>query len=235
MDLIIPVLILLAAILGAVLKKIDWKGAIAGVFLAILIWQGVGLVGLVALFLFFTFGTLASSIKSKTKKELHLLQDNEGKRGIANVLGNGGVSGFLSLLALVFPNHQELLTQLVVAGFATACSDTFSSEFGNVFGKRYFLITNLKAAPRGIDGAVSMQGLAFGIAGSLLIAGSLFFFQFGLSIVLLVTISGFAGNLFDSLLGATLQQKKYLNNHQVNFFATLFGSLFFLLCSFLIA
>ncbi|MCK5704029.1 MAG: DUF92 domain-containing protein, partial [Cyclobacteriaceae bacterium] len=47
--------------------------------------------------------------------------------------------------------------------------------------------------------------------------------------MLIITVSGFSGNILDSVLGATLQQNGYINNHQVNFLATLFGSLFCLL------
>ena len=147
------------------------------------------------------------------------------------MLGNGGVAGILSLLAIFFPEHQRSIQLMVTASFATACSDTFSSEFGNIYGRNYYYITNFKTALRGADGAISVQGLAFGLVGSISIAASSGIFHEEQEKIWLIAFSGLSGNLFDSFLGATLQRKKYLNNHHVNFGATLFGSILYLALS----
>ena len=231
MDFMILGAIIAVAILAFAFDKIDITGAISGTILALLVWKGCGDEGLLALFLFFIFGTFASAWKTRSKKILNLQQENEGKRGIANVAGNGGVAGILSMLAIFFPEFQSLIILMVTASFATACSDTFSSEFGNIYGQNYYYITNFKPASRGVDGAVSLQGLAFGLVGSVSIAASSRIFHDEQEKIWLLAFSGLSGNLFDSLLGATLQRKKYLNNHHVNFGATLFGSLLYLALS----
>ena len=70
-----------------------------------------------------------------------------------------------------------------------------------------------------------MEGLLSGIIGSALIAfGTLLFRTDAASIAILI-FAGLAGNLTDSILGASLQRKGYLDNHLVNFFATLSGAL----------
>jgi uncharacterized membrane protein len=43
--------------------------------------------------------------------------------------------------------------------------------------------------------------------------------------VWVVIISGTAGNLFDSVLGATLERKGYIKNNLVNFLNTVFAAL----------
>ena len=217
------------AILSYVFKKIDFKGAMLGAILAILIFFGGGLECLLALFLFFIFGSYASSWKKDKKKLYKLVQENDGKRSISNVLANSGVAAVLSLLAIIVSNFHDILLIMIMASFATACSDTLSSELGNVYGKRYYNIITLKSSKRGLDGVVSIPGLWFGVIGSLIIALSSFPFHQDYKLILIITISGFSGNIIDSFLGASLQRKGYVNNHQVNFLATLIGSLFCLL------
>ena len=213
------------AILAFVFKKIDFKGALTGAILALIIFLGGGPEGILALFLFFIFGSFASSWKNDKKKLYKLIQENDGRRGISNVLANGGVAGLLSIVALLLPSSQNLITLMIIASFASACSDTLSSELGNVYGKKYFDILTFKPSKRGLDGAISIPGLWFGLGGSLLIALGTFPFHGEYMIILTITISGFSGNAIDSILGNTLQRMGYINNHQVNFVATLFGSL----------
>lgn len=218
---IITTAIISTAITAIYLKKIDLKGGITGIALSFIIWLGSGEIALLALFTFFVLGTLASSWKKEKKLQLKLYQENDGKRSIRNVLNNGGVAGFISFIAFVMPEHHTVLMTLILSCFATACSDTLSSELGNIYGSRYYNIINWKVAKRGIDGAVSLEGFGFGILGSVFIAFIPMLFQPDITMFLIISLSGFLGNIIDSILGATLQQKNILNNHSVNFVATL--------------
>ena len=114
---------------------------------------------------------------------------------------------------------------MIIASFATACSDTFSSEFGIVYGKKIVNIINFQSVNRGTDGGISLQGLFFGLFGSMIISTSMFIFYYDYQTVIMITLFGLIGNLIDSILGATLQRRGKLNNHQVNLFATLSGAL----------
>lgn len=216
--------ITIAAMLSYLLKKIDLKGAVAGSLLAIVILFCGGTEGLIALFLFFVIGSYASSWKNDQKKHLNLAQENAGKRGISNVLANGGIAAILSAATVFLPTYLAELNMMIVAGFATACSDTLSSEMGNVYGRKYFNIITLNPSIRGIDGAISINGLWFGLLGSFVIALSTFPFHHEYSRVVIITLAGFSGNIFDSILGSTLQQRGFINNNQVNFMATTFGA-----------
>lgn len=218
---IISLLIVLGGLLAFFIKKIDLKGSVSGIALAFIIWFGSGEVALLSLFAFFVVGTIASSWKKDQKAQLKLAQENDGKRGVYNVLANGGAAGVLSFFAFMLPEYHYIFFLMVLTSFSAACSDTLSSELGNVYGKNYFNILTLKPAPRGMDGVVSMEGFGFGIAGSIMIASLPLIFQVDIKVLLIVSISGFLGNIIDSILGATLQQKGILNNHSVNFFATL--------------
>jgi uncharacterized protein (TIGR00297 family) len=224
-EIVILIAILSTAALAFYWKKLDFPGAGSGFGLALIIWAGIGESGLLALFLFFILGTAASSWQKERKKILRLAQENDGIRGMVNVFSNGGVAGLLSLGAIVFPSHLYILTVMVITSLATACSDTLSSELGNVYGSKYFSVVSLKPGKRGTDGVVSKEGLLFGLAGSACIGSIAFIYDMTMAEFIIVSISGFSGNLVDSILGATLQKNGKLSNNQVNFWATLGGAM----------
>lgn len=217
------------AFIAIAIKKIDLKGGLSGIALSHIIWLGGGEIVLLALFAFFVFGTLASAWKKEIKSKLNLYQENEGKRSVKNVLSNGGVAGIISFIAFIIPEYHMIFFIMAISSFAAACSDTLSSEFGNVYGNKYHNIINWKRSNRGIDGVVSLEGLGFGILGSCLIAIIPMFFHLDFTIFFIISFAGFSGNIMDSILGATLQQKKTLNNHSVNFLATFFSAVISLL------
>jgi uncharacterized protein (TIGR00297 family) len=131
----------------------------------------------------------------------------------------------LGLLSFCFPAHADLLQLMLAASFASATSDTLSSELGNIYGRRYYNILTLRPDQRGLNGVVSLEGTLLGLAGSCLIAclyGLGFGWGGGLAAVVL---AGTLGNIFDSVLGASLERRAYLNNNAVNFLNTLFAAL----------
>ena len=224
-DLYITLAVVASAVIAYRIKKIDILGAIGGAALALLLWKGGGPASLISLFLFFVFGSVVSSLGREFKAKHGLEQEKRGKRGFVNVMANGGVAMLLSIIAIAYPDHKSTLILMIMASIACACSDTFSSELGNLYGKRYFNIVTLKADKRGKDGVISLAGLGFGVIGSLLIASIALPVFHESKIVLIIASAGVLGNLVDSILGATLQRNGHMNNHQVNFFATLSSAL----------
>jgi uncharacterized protein (TIGR00297 family) len=224
-EIIILIAVVIIAFLALYWKKLDFPGMISGIVAALCIWAGSGESALVALFLFFVLGTAASSWQKERKKVLMIAEANEGKRGMINVFANAGIAALLSLGAIVFPEYLHLLSVMAISSLAAACSDTLSSELGNVYGSKYFNIITLKPGKRGVDGVVSLEGFFFGLVGSTCIGCLTFFYDFTIMEFVIISISGFSGNLIDSFLGATLQKNGTLSNNQVNFWATLSGAL----------
>ena len=234
-DWILGLLASLTLTVGSLLtRKIDFKGAIAGGCIVFAMFLGSGWLGILALFVFFTAGTFVSQVKKKQKQALQLAQENEGKRTIINAISNGGMAGVCGIFAWLSLDNQLLWEVAMLASIASACSDTFSSELGNVYGKRYVSILTFKKDKRGLDGVVSLEGLLAGVLGSFLIAILFGIFRnFGLSFFAIFII-GILGNLSDSVYGATLQRNGSLNNHQVNLLSTFTaGILAILLMAFL--
>jgi uncharacterized protein (TIGR00297 family) len=115
-----------------------------------------------------------------------------------------------------------------VASLATKLADTFASEIGKAYGKTTFMITTLKRAEPGTEGAVSLEGTAAAAFGGLLLP------LYGWAVNLIdlpgvaaATFAAFIATNIESLIGATMQEKEgldWVTNEVVNFFNTLIGA-----------
>lgn len=109
----------------------------------------------------------------------------------------------------------------ILAALAEAAADTVSSEVGQVLNSRPRMITTLNRVEPGTDGAVSLVGTLAGTAAAAVVAlaGSLALGG-GTTIFWISCTGGVFGLFFDSLLGATLERRGWLNNDAVNFLST---------------
>lgn len=208
-------------------KKLTFSGGISGALLALLLFAGGGRNSLFLLATFFLGGLIVSRYRIAWKQRQALVEPQEaGIRSHANVLANGGVAGICALLALAFPDFQPLFVLMLAASLAAVLSDTCSSELGNVWGRRYWNILSFRKDQRGKDGVVSLNGTLVGLLAALLMALLYVWLEQRPPLeILLVTVAGFLGNLTDSLLGATLERKRVLDNHSVNFLSSLTAAL----------
>ena len=207
-------------------KKATLSGALSGVIIAIIIFIFTSWEGILYFSAFFLMGSIATKWKIDKKQALGLEQENKGNRTHIHAISNTGAAAFLAALLYFLAYDPVLISISVASVFAAANSDTLSSELGNIAGSKYFNIISLKRDTRGKDGVISPEGTVIGLAGSSFIALIHFIFHQNLTHFLIIMFCGFLANLVDSLLGATLQKSKILNNHSVNFTITTFsGSL----------
>jgi uncharacterized protein (TIGR00297 family) len=108
-----------------------------------------------------------------------------------------------------------------LAALAEAAADTVSSEVGQVIGGRPRMITTLRPVEPGTDGAISLAGTLAGVAAGAIVAlaGTLAL-RGDLATFWIACAGGVFGLFFDSLLGATLERRAWLNNDAVNFLST---------------
>ena len=224
------VLILVAAGIASYLsKKLTAVAAAIGVLLAVVIYVGAGLPAVVMLAVFFSLGSAATAFKRDYKEGMKVAQAGESKRKPGQVLANAGVPAILAFSNIATGYTQPVLLVMLAAGFASAMGDTLSSELGNVYGRNFYNIVTFKKDQRGLNGVISMEGIVFGIIGSLVIAIIHAVGYSGNIALLVVTFSGVIGNLSDSLLGALFERKGYLGNDAVNFLNTAIAAIVALL------
>lgn len=206
-------------------RKLTLEGGLAGGLVGFFVFIGAGWMGIGMLALFFLSGTMATSWKRKQKAQVGLAQEKGGQRTLGQVMANGGVPALIGLLALFFPQQQPVFPLLIAGAFSAAIADTLSSELGTVYGRYFYNIITWKKDQRGLDGVVSLEGTAIGIAGSVLMA-IIYSISFGWSQQFSwIVVAGTVANLADSFLGATLERKQIIGNNTVNFLNTAIGAL----------
>lgn len=232
-----PATVLQAAVFGALLALLTfwWRAATlaaavtGGLATAALYLAtpglGTALWPLLALLLL----TLAATRFGRARKESIGLAEGPRGRNASQVAANLGVAVLASVplgvarVLLVAPilggNPMRLA---LAAALAEAAADTLSSEFGEVLGGEPRLITTLQLVPAGTDGAVSPAGTLAGVAGAVLVsAAAAVALNFTPGQGALVALAAIAGLITDSLLGALLERRGWLNNDAVNFLSGL--------------
>jgi len=195
-----------------------------GFVLAQVLYAGAGAAGLLMMAAFF-FGATAATAAGKREKQRLGLTEKGGRRNAAQVLANGGVGGLLAAASFFFHQYADVFGIAIGGAFSAAAADTLSSELGSILGRRYFHIITWKKDRRGLDGVVSGEGFAAGMAGSMLVAAvHACYTSWGIHFLFIV-IAGTLGNIADSLLGATFERRGVLGNNAVNFLNTLTGAI----------
>ena len=211
------------------LKKLTFGGALTGGLIGFIVFLGTGYLGIVLLVFFFISGTLVTAYQANSKHENVKITQDESRRTAGQVFANGGFAAMVALFAHFNPESSDMYITMMAASLAVATSDTFSSELGTVYGKRFYNCLSFKPDVKGENGVISIEGIVFGLIGAALIAILYFAFTGNVYYVICICIAGLFGNLTDSVLGATLERKHYLNNNVVNFISTAAGALLILL------
>lgn len=173
----------------------------------------------------------ATRVGRGTKERLGSAERREG-RSAAQIAANLGLAALVSSEFAHsfcadrgwFSHAWAAAPPLFIAGLAAlaeAAADTVSSEIGQVFGGRPWMITTMRRVSPGTDGAVSAAGTAAGIVAAGIVAAlGVFALQGDRTMLALSWAGAVFGLFFDSLLGAAVERRGWLNNDAVNFLST---------------
>ena len=182
-------------------------GAVAAFVVGTLVFAIGRVNGAMALLTFFVTSSLFSRIRSAAKKRAKTFSENDTARDLTQALANGGVPLILLVASMFNPCWWSYM--FFLAALASATADTWATEIGTLSRTRPFSLRDFAVVPAGSSGAASGLGTAAAAGGSCTIgifaglygqAGGFNGFAF-----VAVAVSGLAGCVIDSLLGATVQ------------------------------
>jgi uncharacterized protein (TIGR00297 family) len=163
----------------------------------------------VLLVLFFVTSSALSRFRETDKRKAAEASEKGSRRDLAQVLANGGVPAGLALTSCLAPWEGWLA--MFIGALATVTADTWATELGTLSRSPPRLVTTGRVVAAGTSGGISALGTLavaggamFGLAAGLLPNGLLWSIALPLGLV-----SGLAGSLIDSLLGASLQRQGY--------------------------
>ena len=129
------------------------------------------------------------------------------RRDAIQVAANGGIYSVLALLAGLL--DQPVLVAGALGALAASSSDTWATAIGTRFGGRPRLITTGARVLRGQSGGGTMAGVAGALAGSGIVTALAMMLNFTRGLALASLVAGVCGSTVDSLLGATVQERRW--------------------------
>jgi uncharacterized protein (TIGR00297 family) len=188
--------------------------------LGVAVYLGWGYKSFLLMFAFFLIGSVATRVGYARKAARGVAEKRGGARSWREALANSLAGAFFALLVIT-THHEGAFLMALIAAFAEATGDTVSSEIGQWISERAYLITTFKPVVAGENGGVSVGGsIAGGLASALVVALGFGMGLCGRAGIIIALFAALAGNLLDSVLGATLERRGLITNGIVNFAGT---------------
>jgi uncharacterized protein (TIGR00297 family) len=162
-------------------------------------WLGVLLV-------YFLAATVVSRYRAAMKvRRAGPFLEKAGPRDAAQVLANGGA--FAAGLAAAALTGNPAWHVFAAGALAASSADTWATELGLLSSRPPRSVLSNKPVPHGSSGGVTLAGSVSGVAGAAVVAVAMIAFRTGPHPAA-VLLAGVAGMVVDSLLGATLQERR---------------------------
>jgi uncharacterized protein (TIGR00297 family) len=183
----------------------------SGTLAAIAVGAGCAAAGwkwLALLLVFYISSTLLSRYRRESKRlRSRDIVEKSGDRDMWQVAANGGVFAALALASVFHPAPGWYVA--AVGALAASTADTWSTEIGMLARQTPRSIVSFRRVPPGTSGGVTFAGLIGGVAGALLIGIAALSFGGPTMAFCAALAGGVGGSLIDSILGATIQSRRW--------------------------
>lgn len=130
-----------------------------------------------------------------------------GPRDAWQVAANGGVFALAALAMRIHPDSRWIA--LGAGSLAASAADTWATELGTLYGAAPRSILTWGVVPVGTSGGVTAIGSLAAVAGGSFVAVLVLAFGWSAAVAASVVIGGVGGALADSLLGGTMQSRRW--------------------------
>jgi len=156
---------------------------------------------------FFTAASALSNLGARQKAErAGAIVEKSHERDAAQVLANGGVFAVAALGHIFIAS--PVWYAMAAGAVAASASDTWATEIGILAAKEPISIVTRKRVPTGTSGGITLVGSLAGVGGAFFIAVVATLANWPVALTA-VALGGVAGALADSVLGGTLQARRW--------------------------
>jgi uncharacterized protein (TIGR00297 family) len=160
------------------------------------------------LILYFVSSTVLSRLGRAEKEELTSpIVAKSGQRDALQVFANGGVFAAAAIAMLIDPSLRWVA--LGAGSLAAAAADTWATELGTLYGGVPSSILTWRPVPPGTSGGVSLIGTLAALGGAGFVAVLARLLGWTPRMANLVALAGIVGAMVDSVIGATLQSRRW--------------------------
>ena len=185
------------------------SGAAAAVFVGTAAMAAGWSWGALLLIYFVSSSALSRLGRATKERRTAGIVEKGDTRDARQVMANGGIFAVSALAVAFGPASVAPAAALAALGaLAASTADTWATEVGTLMGGTPRSLITLAPVPAGTSGGVSLAGSLAMIGGAAAIA----FVAAALGIareLMLVAVAGTVGALGDSLIGATLQERRW--------------------------
>lgn len=197
---------LAVAVAARRLRALSYDGAIMATLIGTAA-MGSGWRWGVLLVAFFVASSALSRWRAATKEaRTRGILEKGGERDAWQVAANGGVFAVAAILAL---RGWPAASALGAGALAAAAADTWATEIGTLSRRTPVSMLTLRPVPAGTSGGVTLLGWLGAALGAGFIAAVSAVLGWGPHVALAAVVGGLAGATADSLVGATVQARRW--------------------------
>jgi uncharacterized protein (TIGR00297 family) len=156
---------------------------------------------------YFVVASVLSRVgRTRKARLLEQILDKGDQRDALQVLANGGLYAIAALASAA--SHSTLWYAVGIGALTASAADTWATEIGTLSAKDPVSITTGRGVAAGTSGGITLVGSLAAIAGALFIASGAALARWPVPFTA-AALGGIAGALADSLMGATLQSRRW--------------------------
>ncbi|MFL5593941.1 MAG: DUF92 domain-containing protein [Gemmatimonadaceae bacterium] len=187
-------------------RTLSTSGAIVG-WLVGTICVAAGWTWAALLLALFASASALSAVGEKRKAaRLRSVIEAGRERSAGQVIANGGLHAVAAVGFMLFPS--PVWYAIGAGALAASAADTWATEVGTLLGGDPISIISGSRVPAGTSGGLTVVGTVSAVGGALFIAGGTSLANWPVAFAA-VSLGGIAGALADSLLGGTVQERRW--------------------------